>query len=149
MAVPHGTRIMEAFRLAQNREGARPAKPFGVQNAHLGRRPLHKIRRTGVPRSREGLYLDGEDSWQVAHNGGPGIAGVGGNVDLAAAGAEVDAAGIERVYRHGVAEDVDVAIALREALGERFPLVAAGLAAVDAKFAIGNEVFAVAFDGRD
>ncbi len=99
--------------------------------------------------SWEGLYLDGEDSWQVAHNWGPGIAGVGGNVDLAAAGAEVDAAGIEGVYRHGVAEDVDVAIALREAFGERFPLVAAGLAAVDAEFAVGNEVFAVAFDGRD
>src|SRR5882724_1701122 len=117
MAVLQGTRIMEAFRLPRNREGARPANSSGVQGTDLERRPLHKIRRTGVRRSRERLYLDGEDSWQVAHNWGPGIAGVGGNVDLAAAGAEVDAAGIEGVYRHGVAEDVDVAIALRQALG--------------------------------
>ena len=57
----------------------------------------------------------------------------GGCVDLAAGRAEVDAALVERVDGHGVAQDVDVAVLLREALGQRLPLVAAAAAAVDAQ----------------
>src|SRR6185437_13601573 len=45
--------------------------------------------------------------------------------------------------------DVDVAVALRQAFGERLPIVAAGLAAVDAKLAFGGIMFAVALDGDD
>ena len=43
-------------------------------------------------------------------------AGVGRRVHLAAGGAEIDAAGVERIDGHGVAQHVDVAIALRQAL---------------------------------
>src|SRR5258708_17242457 len=72
-----------------------------------------------------------------------------GRIYMATASAKLHAAGIERVDRHRVAKDVDVAIARRKALGERFPLVAAGLAAINAELALGNEVFAVALDRRD
>src|SRR5258708_25952120 len=72
-----------------------------------------------------------------------------GRIYMATASAKLHAAGIERVDRHRVAKDVDVAIALRKALGERFPLVAAGFAAIDAELALGNEVFAVALDWGD
>src|SRR5256885_2130479 len=50
---------------------------------------------------------------------------------------------------HRIAQDVDVAIALRQAFRERLPLVAAGLAAIDAKFAFGRIMFAVALDRDD
>ena len=66
----------------------------------------------------------------------------GETVDLAAGGAEVDAARIERVDGHRVAQDVDVAVSLRQAFGERLPLVAAGAAAVDAELAFGRIVLA-------
>ena len=42
-------------------------------------------------------------------------------IDLAAGRAEVDAALVERVNRHRVAQHVHVAIALRQALRERLP----------------------------
>ena len=79
----------------------------------------------------EGLGFDGEDRWKVVGDGGPIVAGVGGAVDLAAGGAEVDAAVVECIDGHGIAEDVDVAVFLREAVGEGLPLVAAGAAAED------------------
>ena len=69
------------------------------------------------------------------HYGLPGVSGVRRDVDLAAGGAEINAAVVERVDGHGIAQDVDVAILLREAFGERLPLVAAGAAAVDAQLA--------------
>src|SRR3712207_7950428 len=40
-------------------------------------------------------------------------------------GAEVHAARVERVDGHGVAQDIDVAVLLRQALRQRLPLVAA------------------------
>src|SRR5215475_3950227 len=83
------------------------------------------------------------------HDGVPRIAAVGRAVDLSARGAKVDAAGVELVHGHGVAQDVDVAISLWEALGEGFPLIAAGTAAVDAELAVERKVFAVALDGDD
>ena len=98
---------------------------------------------TGARRgSWQRLHLDGEHGRQIVDDGGPVVAGIGRAVDLAAGGAEVDAAVVERVDGHGVAEDVDVAVLLRQALGERFPFVAAGVAAVDAEFAFGREVLA-------
>ena len=81
--------------------------------------------------------------------GGPVVAGVGGGVDLAAGGAEIDAAGVEGVDGHGVAQDIDVAILLGQAVGERFPFVAAGAAAVDAELSFGGIVLGIAFDGDD
>ena len=62
-----------------------------------------------------------------------------GGVDLAAGGAEIDAAAVQRVNGHGVAQHVDVAVLLRQAAGERFPLVAAGAAAVHAELALGGK----------
>src|SRR5262249_41740880 len=62
------------------------------------------------------LDLNGQNGREVADDGGPGVAGIGRAVDLAAGGSEVDAAGVEGVDGHGVAEDVDVAVLLRQAL---------------------------------
>ena len=84
-----------------------------------------------------------------ARDGCPGIPGVGRDVDLAAGRAEVHAAGVERVDGHRVAQDVDVAVALGEALGQRLALVAPGPAAVDAQAAVGRVVLGVALDRND
>ena len=70
-----------------------------------------------------------------------------GAINLAARRAEIDAAGVERVHSHGVAEDVHVAVLLRQALGERFPVVATGFAAIDSQFAVGQVVQGIAGDG--
>ena len=51
--------------------------------------------------------------------------------------------------QHGVAEHVDVAIVLRESVGERLPFVPAGAAAKDAKLAVGREMFGIALDRHD
>ena len=59
--------------------------------------------------------------------------------NLPAGRAEVDAARIERVDRHRVAQHVDVAVLLREAVGERLPLVPAGAAAEDASLPSGGK----------
>src|SRR5207342_2412831 len=64
-------------------------------------------------------------------------------------GAEVYAAGIKLVHRHGVAQHVDIAIALRETVGESLPLVASGTTAVDAQFSFRRVMFRVALDGHD
>ena len=42
-------------------------------------------------------------------------------VERAVSGAEIHAAGIERIHRHGIAQHVDIAVRLREAAVERFP----------------------------
>ena len=73
---------------------------------------------------------------KIPHNRSPAISRVGRGVHLPAGGAEIDAALIERVDGHGVAQHVDVAVALRQALGQRLPLVAAGAAAEDAQLAV-------------
>src|SRR5436190_23277669 len=85
---------------------------------------------TTIP-SGERLDLDRQDRGQVPHDRGPRVPGVVRGVDLAAAGAEVDPAGLVLVDRHRVAEHVDVAVLLREPLRECLPLLAAGAAAVD------------------
>src|SRR3954463_3600295 len=83
------------------------------------------------------------------HDGRPMIAGIGRGIDLASGGAEVDAAGIERVNGHRIAEHVNVAILLREAVGEGFPLVAAGATPIDAELTIEREMLAIALNGDD
>ena len=60
-------------------------------------------------------------------------------VDLSARGAEIDAALIERIDGHRVAQHVHVAIALRQAFRQRFPFVAAGPAAIDAHLPSGGK----------
>ena len=70
-------------------------------------------------------------------------------VHLPAGGAEINAAGIERIDGHGVAQHVHVAIALRQALGERLPFVSAGAAAVDAQLSFERKMLRVALDRDD
>ena len=79
----------------------------------------------------------------------PAVPSVGRSVHLPAGGAEVQAAGIERVDGHRVAQHVDVAVALRQTLRQRLPLVAARAAAVHAQLALGRIVFRVARDRDD
>jgi hypothetical protein len=64
-------------------------------------------------KSWQGLDLDGINGREVADYGRPSVTGIGRAVDLTSGGAEIDAALIEGVDRHGVAEDVDVAVFLR------------------------------------
>src|SRR6516164_8884837 len=99
--------------------------------------------------SFEGLHLHREDGGEVMDDRDPGIAGVGGTVDLAASGTEVDTAVVESVNGHGISEDVDVTVLLREALRERFPFVATGLAAVDPQLSFRNVVETVAGNWND
>ena len=83
------------------------------------------------------------------YDGRPAVTGVGRGINLPARRAEIDAAGIQLVDGHRVAQDVDVAIALRQTPGQGFPLIAAVAAAVDAQFAVGRVVLRVALDGHD
>src|SRR3954469_24304439 len=91
--------------------------------------------------SSERLYFDGEDGRQIAHDGGPVVAGIGGGVDLAAGGAEVDAALVHSVDGHGVAQHIHEAVTLRQTPGERLPLIAADAAAEDTQLAVRRVVF--------
>ena len=86
---------------------------------------------------------------QVAHDRRPRVARVGRGVHLPAGRAEVDAAGVERVDGHRVAQHVHVAVALRQSLGQRLPLVAAGAAPIDAQLAVERIVLGVALDRHD
>src|SRR5208283_4908084 len=86
---------------------------------------------------------------KIAHDGSPVVTGISRCVHLPAGGAEIHPAGIERVNGHRVAQHVDVAVALRQAVGKRLPLVSAGAAAIDAQLSFVHIVFAVALDGDD
>ncbi len=68
---------------------------------------------------------------------------------MPAGGAEIDAAFIERVDGHRLAQNVHITVVLRQAFGKRLPLVSASPAAVDAQFAIGRKVLRVALDWND
>ncbi len=75
---------------------------------------------------------------------------LGEHVDLTAGGAEVNAAVVECIDSHGVAQNIHVAILLRKALGERLPLVAAGARLrIDLELAIERKMLRVALDGND
>ncbi len=97
----------------------------------------------------EGLGFDAEDGGQIVDDGLPGVAAIRRAVDLAAGGAEVDAAVVQRIDGHGVAEHVDVAVLLGQAGSEGFPFVAAGFAAKDLQGAVDGKVVRVGFDGDD
>ena len=58
---------------------------------------------------------------QIPHNRIPAISRIGGGVHLAAGGAEIDSAFVQRVDGHGVAQHVYVAVFLRQAFGQRLP----------------------------
>src|SRR6202035_5958513 len=102
--------------------------------------------RAGLPGSWQRLDLDRQNGREVADDRRPVVTGVRRGVDLAAGRAEVDPAGIQRVDGHRVTQDVDVAVLLRQALGQRLPLVAAGPAAVHPQLPFGRVVLGVAGD---
>src|SRR6185312_10048531 len=79
----------------------------------------------------------------------PSVAGVRRSVHLPAGRSEVDATRLQRVHRHGIAQDVHVAVALGQAGRQRLPLAAATAAAVDAQLAVLDEVQGIAGDGHD
>src|ERR1039457_6577951 len=98
--------------------------------------------------SPQRLHLDRKHARKIADNRSPAVPGIGGGVDLPAAGAEIHSAFVERIDGHGVAQHVDVAVALRQAFGERLPLVSSAAAAEHSQFAIRNKVLGVALDGN-
>src|SRR5208282_6834690 len=100
-------------------------------------------------RSRQRLHLNRKHARKVADNGSPTVSRIGRRIDLPAARPEVNAALIKRIDSHRVPQHVDVAVALRQALGQWLPLVSAGAAAEDAQFAIRDKVLRVALDGDD
>ena len=83
------------------------------------------------------------------HDGLPTVSGIGGAINLPARGAEIDAAFFQRVDGHGVAQHVDVAIFLRQALGQRLPFVSTGAAAIHTQLSFMHVMLAVALDGND
>ena len=95
------------------------------------------------------LHLHRQHRRQIAHNRIPAVARIGRAVHLAAGGAEVNSAFVQRVDRHGIAQHVHVAIFLRQAFGQRLPLIAAAAAAKDAQLAFVQKVFRVALDRHD
>ena len=99
----------------------------------LRQRP--QVRREARLESCQRLHFDRQHCRKVPNNRCPAVSGIGGGVDLAAGGAEVHTALVERVDCHGVAQHVDVAILLRQAFGERLPLISSRTAAKDAKLA--------------
>src|SRR5256885_2149525 len=88
-----------------------------------------------APMMRRGSTPDATDS------------GTGRCIYRPAGGAEIHATLIEGVDGHGIAQNVYVAVVLRQTFGKRFPLVPARATAVHAQLAIGREVLPVAFDG--
>src|SRR6476469_624495 len=99
----------------------------------------------GTP-SWKRLRLHRDHRGKVPHDGLPPVARARGGVDLPAGGAEIDAARIERIDRHGVAQHVHVTVVLGQAVGERLPLLPAGAAAVHPEPPVGRIVLGVALD---
>lgn len=79
----------------------------------------------------------------------PVVAAIRRAIHFATSGAKVDPAAIATVYGHRLAENVDVAVLLWEAVGECLPIVATRSAAINPQLSIGNEVLGVAFDRND
>src|SRR5262249_43739438 len=77
------------------------------------------------------------------------VADITESVSPPAGSAKIDAALVERIDRHRVAQNIDVAVALRQTLGKRLPLVPTRPAAVYAQLAVRGIVFPVALDRDD
>ena len=97
----------------------------------------------------QGLHLHRQDCGKVPHDWRPTLSRIGRRVNLSAAGAEIDPAFVERIHRHRISQNVHVTVALRQTFGERFPLIAAGAAAIHAQPAIRNKMLGVALDRND
>ncbi len=68
------------------------------------------------------------------------------DIHLATRRTEVDTALVQRIRSHGIAQDVHITILLRQALGQRLPLVATCATAIDAQLAFVNVMLRVALD---
>src|SRR5579864_1822463 len=90
------------------------------------------------------LHFHAQHRWQIAHDWIPAVPGVGGAIDLAAGGAKINSAFVERVHSHGVAQHVNIAVRLRQAFSERLPLVASSLAAINPQLAFVHVMLAIA-----
>src|SRR5262245_24518311 len=86
---------------------------------------------------------------KIPDNWSPTVSSVRRCVHLPAGRAEIHAARVQRVDGHRIAQHVHVAVALRQALSERLPLVSTSSAAVHTQFSVVNEVLAVALYGND
>src|ERR1700730_15731522 len=95
------------------------------------------------------MDLDPKHRGRVRHDGVPAVSGVRRCIHLPAGRPEVDPGRIQRVDRHCIAQDVDVAAGLWQAVRKRSPLIDTGPAAVDAQLAVGRNVLGVAFDRDD
>jgi hypothetical protein len=91
----------------------------------------------------QGLNFNGKDGGKIVGDRCPGISCVGRAVHLATRCAEVDAAVIEGIDCHRVAEDIYIAVLLRKTLGEWLPFMATDLAAVDLELTVERKVFGV------
>src|SRR5262245_38980952 len=94
--------------------------------------PAGRTSTAARPESAQRLDFNRKHSRKISDDGSPGVSGVGRSVYLPSSSAEIHAALVERVDRHRIAQHVDVAVALRQTLGERLPLVSAATAAVHA-----------------
>src|SRR5262245_10112886 len=95
------------------------------------------------------LHLDGQYRRKIAHDGVPRIAAVRRTINLTARRSEINAAFIEGIHGHRVAQHIHVAILLRQTLRQRFPFVTACLAAIHAQLSVERKMLGVALDGHN
>src|SRR5690606_18718075 len=95
------------------------------------------------------LYFYRQHGGKVPNERHPCVAAIGRPVHLAAGGTEIDSARVEGVDGHGIAQYIDVAIALWQPVCERFPFVASRAASVHTQLSIRRIMFGVAFYGND
>src|SRR5262249_58012921 len=93
--------------------------------------------------------LRGHEGGRLGIDRRPASARAGRPVYAPAGSAEVQATWIEHVDGDRVAQHVDIAVALRQTLGKRLPLVAASATAVHTQLALGRIVFRVARNRDD
>src|SRR5208282_4313878 len=86
--------------------------------------------------SRQRLHLDRQHRRQIVYDRLPRVAVVRRNVYLPASGAEIDAALVEPVYGHCIAQNVHIAVLLRQTLAKFIPLIAAAAAAIHTQLAV-------------
>ena len=123
--------------------------PMGFVNVANGN--LHiEIPITGSPQrgSRPFIAKVVYDSriWKIVDNGIPTVSGIGRAVYLPTGRAEIHAARIERVNGHGIAQYIDITIALRQAIRQCFPLVSACAASIYSQLSLGWKMLRIAFD---
>src|SRR5687767_13720639 len=76
----------------------------------------------------------------------PVIARIGRDINLATDSAEVDAARIERINGHAVAQHMHITVRLWQYFTSVFPLVAAGATAINSQTPIGWDMLRITFD---